>query len=57
MGRMFVILLAAAFTMVILISFIPGLYDVAFHVKGYGIKWAVLVGLGTIYGYHRLTGK
>lgn len=55
MGRWIVVILASVLTMGILLAFFPTLHNVAFHVGQYGIKWAILVGLGVTYTYHRFT--
>jgi hypothetical protein len=57
MGRWIVILIASFFTVGALAVFLPGLRETAFHALGAGIPWIGLVGLGVVYGFHRMSGK
>lgn len=60
MGRLFVVFLATAMMMALLLAFFPGMYSTAFTLPlagGIGIKWGILVGLGCFYTGHRMTSK
>ena len=58
MGRWIVILIASFFTVGALAAFFPVLRSaVAFHALGAGIPWIGLIGLGTVYVFHRMSGK
>ena len=57
MGRWFVIFLAMAATMGILLAFFPTLRSATFNVAEHPVHWAFLVGLGITYTYYKLTSK
>lgn len=57
MGRWIVILIASFFTICMLAFYFPGLRETAFHAWGAGVPWIAMIGLGTVYAFHRMSGK
>lgn len=57
MGRWIVILLASAFTIGLMVWFLPGLREKAFVWQGAQFPWAFVLGGIVIYSFHRMTKK
>lgn len=57
MGRWFVVILATLALCGIVSYFWPETASTAFLIKGHGITWMMLIGVGSLYVGHRLTSK
>lgn len=55
MGRWIVIFGASILFMGILLAFFPGLRTASFNVGQHDVKWAILLGIGMVFGCHKLT--
>ena len=55
MGRWIVIFGASILFMGILLAFFTGLRSSSFNVGQHEVKWAILLGIGMVFGCHKLT--
>ena len=55
MGRWIVIFGATIFFMGIALAFFPALRTASFNVASHEVRWAIVLGLGMVFGCHKLT--